>query len=370
VTVNGGSPASVSCPAGTSTLAVLAASMSPGTWAELSTTNVGVLLSANTGGGGVGGNNIPYANKMSWNPFSRRMVFIGRDHGSTVPYEPDIAYDEVTNTWSASNSGLNINSFSHGNDCNVVRPDTGDHYFRGNGGGVATEPVVRKPYGGSWGTFNTAGSTSYTQIFVGSAWWPGSSTGNTALAGKGAAGCWCICEIALGSMTLYDPIANTWEVLTVPATNPPTDVYHSVAAYSPVYNCMVYGGGNNGSNSSTSQWMFRLNQNKTVTRLADCPIGFGIQRANLQVDPRTGKFLIWGNGRNFYELDPSGSGTYTKLTGTRLPPAAGLHGVSDPSSGAGGPDALVSCSLPDHGVIAYMSASGASYSNIFLYRHA
>jgi hypothetical protein len=102
-------------------------------------------------------------------------------------------------------------------------------------------------------------------------------------------------------------------------------------------------------------------------------VSIGVQAANLQVDPVTGNFLIWGGGgnaRRLYELNPTGTGTYTLLSGSRQPPAAGAHGVSDPSGGAGGPDALVSCALPAHGVIAYMSASGASYANMFLYKHA
>lgn len=358
---------------GTSPLAIQAAAMSPGTWAEMTTVGItGALLSA-LNEGGVGGNSIPYTNQMAWNPITKQIKLTCSDHGAA--YMPELTYDVATNTWSSVNAGtapsgawpFGTHAYGHFS----IRPDTGDLYSRYNGGGTAQEPVFRRLAGGSWAIFNRTGSTTYTQIGVGSAWWPGSNTGANALAGHGGvAGCYILCEIALGVLMTYDPIADAWGFILVPQTNPPTDVYHTVAAWSRPLNCMVYGGGNSSVNADTKKWLWRLDQDATTHRLTDCPIGVGIQHANLVADPVSGKFLIWGEGRNFYELDPAGTGTYTLLTGSRQPPAVGLHGVADPSQGAGGPDAMVSCPLPDHGVIAYMSASGASYTNMFLYKHA
>ena len=350
-------------PPGTLGLAVLAASMAPGTWAELTTIGInGALLSAGNAPG-VGGNNIPYSNQMAWNPIRKQIKLTCSDHQAA--YMPELTYDEATNAWSVANSGLPQATHAFGHfQC---RPDTGDLYTRINGGGMASEPVYRKLAGGSWVALTAASGSVYTQVGVGTAWWPGSNTGRTALSGFGAAGCYIIFEISLGSACLYDPIANTWTTIAVPQTYPTTDPYHTVAAYSPHFNCVVYGGGNG------NRRLWRLNQDRTINELTVCPVSIGVQGANLQVDPVTGNFLIWGGGSNarkLYQFDPTGTGTYTLLSGSRQPPAAGLHGVSDPSGGGGGPDALISCALPAHGVVAYMSASGASYANMFLYKHA
>ncbi len=353
---------------GTATLAQLGASMAPGTWAELTTNGINAALLSSGNGGGVGGNNIPYANQMAWNPIAQKIQFAGSDHNAA--YMPEIAYDLATNAWNIV-VGTGFPNGTHGWSP-VVRPDTGDRYNRYNGGGNATQPLYRKlTSGGNWTLISPASPVAYTQIGVGACWWPGSNTGRTALSGMGAAGCYIVLELSLGTLLCFDTLANAWTVLPSPPINPPIDPYHTVAAYSPQFNCVVYGGGN-GSGGRNLR-MFRLNQDRSVTELTACPVGIGIQAANLQVDPVTGKFLIWGGGSNarkFYELNPTGIGTYTLLGGTRQPPAAGSHGVSDPSGGAGGPDALVSCALPAHGVIAYISASGASYANMFLYKHA
>jgi hypothetical protein len=365
VSTDAGTVTSASCGVSTSgsALSTLAASMAPGTWAELSTVGINSALLSSGNAGGVGGNNIPYSNQMGWNPLSREIKLTCSDHGAA--YMPELTYNEASNSWTVARAGGSWPFGTHAYGHFQVRPDTGDLYSRYNGGGVSTENTHRKLVGSSWSTF-TSSPQVYTQIGVASAWWPGGSTGRIALSGFGSAGCYIIFEIALGAAMAFDPVANTWTTLTIPQTMPSLDPYHTVAAYSPQYNCVVYGGGNG------NRRLWRLNQNRTITELAACPVDIGVQHANLQVDPVSGKFLIWGGGgnaRKFYQLDPTGTGTYTLLSGARQPPVAGLHGVSDPSGGSGGPDALVSCALPSHGVVAYISASGASYANMLLYKN-
>jgi hypothetical protein len=339
--------------------------MAVGTWAELTTSNIGnCILSANNAGG-VGGNNIPYANHMAWSPFTRQIKFVGSDHNAG--YMPEITYDEAMNAWSVANAGGAWPAGTHAYAQFWIRPDTGDMYSRYNGGGIITEPAYRKLAGGSWATL-PATTKMYTQIGVGAAYWPGSNSGVTGLKGKGAGGCYLIFECTFGDIACFDAVAGTWEVFNSGFTTAPADPYQTFGAYSKVKNCAIYGGGGGYLNK-----VLRLNQDKSVTQLKDSPIALGEQYGCVVADPVTGKFLLWGGGNNarqFYELDPTGSGTYTQLTGSRQPPDAGLHGVSDPSGGAGGPDAFVWCALPDHGVVAAISASGASYANVFLYKHA
>jgi hypothetical protein len=343
--------------------------MAVGSWAELTTNGINSTILSATNAGGVGGNNIPYSNQMAWNPVTKQIKFACSDHGSS--YMVEQTYDVASNTWSwtRANGFGAAGTHAYGHFC--VRPDTGDLYSRHNGGGVASENTYRRLAGSGTWTQYTASPQVYTQIGVCAVWWPGSSTGGTALQGMGAAGCYIVFEIALGSIVAFNPLTSTWTSIATPSTSPPVDPYQTAAAYSSTYNCTVFGGG--GGSGGDNRRMFRLNQNATVTELTPCPVSIGEQKANLQVDPVTGKFLIWGGGSNarrLFEFVPTGTGTYTEITSTRRPPASGLHGVSDPSGGPGGPDGLVSCPLPEHGVIAYMSAAGASYANMFLYKHA
>lgn len=352
ITINVAAP-----PAG-STLQSVAQAMAVGTWAEVSSLNTTAVL---CNGGGNGGNVIPYQNQGMRDVLSpKKIVFYGGDHGATEAPFYKVTYDDATNTWSRTPTGFfGFHGFGH----NAYRPDTGDYYFRFAGGGVAPENTVRELRGsGSLTTF-TASPATYTQIGVGCCWWPGSNTGKVALSGVGAAGCYLITEISLGVIMVFDPLSSAWSLINVPATYPPVDPYHTLMAYSATYNCAVYGGGNG------NRRLFRLNQDRTVDEFPQFPTNIGIQAANLTTDPVTGKFLVWGSGRRFWVIDPSNlSNPYTEITATRSPPARGLHGVSDPS--IGNPDSLVSIPLPDLGVICYLSADGASYANMFLYKHA
>jgi hypothetical protein len=326
---------------------------------------------------GVGGSNFPYGNSFAWDPIHNRIVFIGTDHGLPIPTNcPYFVYTESDNTWNWFLSGLinSSNGVSHPHDGNTVRPDTGDHYFRANGGGTGPENLYRQTFGGVWAPVTPSPLISQ-QIFVANEWWPGSNTGSVALAGKGAAGCLVIFEINLGNVALYDPLANSWELITVPSTQPTQDVYHTLAAYSKQFNCIIYGGGNSATGTLTQNWIWRLDQNKTATRLVpDSPIRFGIQCANLVCDPVSGEFVFWGGPggqRSLYKLNPTGSGTFTDLTLARPVPGA----VSTPSSGPLGPDSVCSVAIPAHGamlngVIAYFSQNTRSNANCYLYRHA
>lgn len=347
--------------ASSSAMAARAASMSVGTWAELTATSINVLGSVGSaypgGTPGVGGNAIPFSNKAAWDPVRKAIRYCGSDHHGGDPAYGlfEMQYLDSTNTWSIVGMATTSNQPFHGYDHVAVRPDTGDFYTHVPTGGSFPERVWKRlPPGGSWSSIS--GPSVYQQASAGVCWWTGT------LSGSGSMGALVVWLLGLGDLMIYDPVLNSWQDVHVSVVG--DNLYHGVCVYSPVYNCAIFGGGN-----STPRGLWRLNSNRTVTQLSNAPLDFGIQRANVVCDPVSGKFLFFGGG-SFYEMVPTGSGTFTALTGGRIPPAAGLHGVSNPAGGAGGPDALISCPIPDYGVIAYMSASGASYANMFLYKHA
>ena len=82
-------------------LAVLAASMQPGTWAKLAAGSQDAVL----GVGSVSGTMIHYCNSMPWNPVSKASEIIGQDH--SYPSLRHVRYVEATNQFTlvADNAG-------------------------------------------------------------------------------------------------------------------------------------------------------------------------------------------------------------------------------------------------------------------------
>jgi hypothetical protein len=98
------------------------------------------------------------------------------------------------------------------------------------------------------------------------------------------------------------------------------NTYHSVMQYSAKKNVAVYGGGNDDPRK-----LWRLNYDRSVTAMPYVPTGktVGIQNGILVEDPVTGNFLLLSAGQ-LLELNPTGSGTWTQLGGSRTPPGT-LH---------------------------------------------
>src|SRR5262249_24027792 len=122
-----------------------------------------------------------------------------------------------------------------------------------------------------------------------------------------------------------------------------------------IKNVAVFGGGDG---NPTKVW--RLNADRTVTQLNDSPVNLGIQKGFVAEDPVSGNFIILYAG-NLYELNPDGSGTYTLLTGSRVPPST----VGNPVSGA---SQMFQGPIDTYGVIMYVTCT-ASACSVDLYKH-
>jgi hypothetical protein len=96
--------------------------------------------------------------------------------------------------------------------------------------------------------------------------------------------------------------------------------------------------------------------------MPDVPPGkaVGIQNGLLVNDPVSGNFLLLSAGE-LWELNPSGSGTWTQQTGLRVPPGA----VGVP----GNLDAVIASSISDYGVVAFITQPGHTGATFFLYKH-
>lgn len=371
------SPTSMTLSApGASVFAQLAASMPAGTWAQVAGTNQNSVLTDNDGAGS--GGHLHYSNSMNYIAQSDRIQIVAADHGSYSAmgiFEYDLATNQFVTVNAPSKGGDSTGAGpGHGFDHAAVNPHTGDAYqvIYGNQSGQQYKfKVTKRSFGGS--TFSSSLPVTMidqaVNITFGSCWWSGSFTGG---GGAGAHGCLMVYNVGNcngsatdGVVSAFDPLRNTWfygKVGASPFYVSDSGTYHNVAEYSAKLNCMVYGGGN-----AAGRKLWRMDSNGAVTRLTDVPSGkgVGIQRGNLVCDPVSGKFLLFSN-YELWELDPTGSGTWTQQAGSRVPPA----GIGNPGPYPAPQDGIMSCALPRYGVLAYIKQSVVNGGTFFLYKHA
>lgn len=347
--------------AGTSQLSKLAATMAPGTWAQLSVSNQNSVLGVGT----VSGTMIHYCNTMPWNSKRKCIEIQAMDHA--FGKQPYVRYDEASNSFIvvSADSGLTSQT-QHGYDHVDVNPYTGDVYQRACRIGTGNLYAFKFAFGaGGAHTETPKIATSYDQIAIGACWWSGS------FVGAGAQGCLMFFNsgAALGNandgqIVGYNPLTNTWffnKSGMSPGYLSGGSTYHSIMEYSAVKNVAIYGGGNDASKK-----LWRLNADGSYTVMPDVPAGkaVGMQAGNIVCDPVTGNFILLSAGQ-LWELNPDGAGKWTQMTGTRVPPAA--VGIPGPSPTI---DGIISTGISDYGVIAYIKQTSQSGGTFHLYKHA
>jgi hypothetical protein len=362
VGVIGGGSVSTACPASANPLSALAASMPAGSWAKLMVSNQDTVL----GVGPISGSMLHYCNQMPWNPVRKAIEIVGMDHNAGM--QRYVRYNAVTNAFEVVQADDGAGTATrHGYGHTVVNPATGDLYHRlaedhNDGPG----PLVRRfaQSGNSWANLARPNTLFYMQIAIAACWWTGS------FAGAGAQGCLLIYNSGDsarggsandGGIYAYDPLANNWFWSArgmSPFYGNAGATYHSVMAYSARRNVAVYGGGND---NPTKIW--RLNADRSVSAMPDTPAGctLGVQQGILCEDPATGNFLVLSQG-GLWELNPTDSGRWTKLSGGRVPPAA----VGNPTA----PHGVVCTPIRDHGVVAYITQTSSTGGMFHLYKHA
>ena len=349
-------PTNAPPPLANTALGNLAGSMAPGTWAQLNVSNQDSIL----GVGNVSGTMIHFCNTMPWNPFSKVIEIVGMDHNWGM--QRHVRYDVATNQFVlvAADDGLG-SQVQHGYDHNTVNPFTGDLYHRFYSGFTGTISSFKKALGGS--SFVALPNVSASeQVAIGATWWSGpfvggGSQGSFMLFNSGNA----LGNANDGQILAYNPLTNTW-FFNKQAMAPnygSGSTYHSVMEYSSIKNVAVYGGGN-----VAPSRLWRLNQDGTFIAMPGVPAGkaVGIQNGLLVNEPVSGNFLLLSAGE-LWELNPSGSGTWTQQTGARTPP--GAVGVPGP----GAPEAVIAVSISDYNVVAFITQPGHTGATFYLYKH-
>ncbi len=251
-------------PAAASALGDLAASMAPGTWAELETKGLTPDL-LQVPRPTMVYNVLEYQNSGVWDPTSRQVLFIGGPHDGLGKF---ITYDEATNTWRQEPDPQPQEMLStHGYDHNTINPRTGDFFFR-----PYDRPDIWR-YNiptRTWSRqtripnveYNCCGAIEYFPdrngiLFVGRN------------------------EIAFYSFS--------WRMWSSPMTTVKTGPYHATAEYSPVDKVMVFGGGS-GVNT-----IYVMDAKGNIKRGADSPVPLDSGgHAIFTADPASGKFLLFG----------------------------------------------------------------------------
>ena len=318
-------------PAVNNSLSALAASMNAGTWAELIATDIDAVV-----GVGHAGNSevaIPYANSAPWCPIRKRIVIVGADHGDLARH---MEYDDATNRF--LHIGMAPGGVHHYQHV-AVDPYAGDIYFR-----LGSGRDLYRYTGTEWRLVTTIPVNVAEVATVALCWWSGP------FPGAGGHGVLTVYSGSEATISVFDPTTGSWLPNVLGVLPGQRGYYHVVSAYSSRHNCLVYGGGNvfQGEGAVERQ-LWRLNADLSRTRMPDAPHRVGIYGGmNLVSDTASGNIIALGFGEA-WELNPSGAGSWTQMTGSRAPPA-GLLVPNAP------PNAVISCDATSLGVVVYIDA--------------
>ncbi len=334
-------------PAGASALGDLAASMAPGTFAELTGMggwSSGAILSPTDLGCITSDYITQYAEKAPWDPVGKRVMFVGQTHGNCYGGR-FVIYGDSTNAWSQGpwpsaicQSGTATSPcFSHAYDHNTVDPATGDLYYRNY-----SSTTFLRFRNGSWSSL-PAPAMQAVQCCGALEFFPDMSR---LIFVDGDWGVWA-----------FNPSSSAWTLLantngsnagsSLPKL--PMSSTAVFALYDPVLKIVLFGGGSN---------LYKLSASGTITTLKTPPMSLGVTNAVVAVDSTGGKYIVL-SGSSMWQYDAS-TDTWTQLAITVPSVLLALNGVGD---------GLVETSISTYGVIMYTKYDNGS-SKVYLYKHS
>jgi hypothetical protein len=312
-----------------SALGDLAASMAPGTWAELETKGLTPEL-LEVPHSVMTYNVLEYQNSGVWDPVSRQVLFVGGPHGGQGKF---ITYDEASNTWRQEPDPTPVSMLStHGYDHNTLNTATGELYFRPYASAnIYKYKIATK----TWGHLTRIPNTEYN--CCGAVEYFPEREG--------------IVFVGRNELLFYNTRRGSW---SAPWTTIRTGRYHATAEYSPVAKMVVFGGG------SGVRTVYRMDRNGKVTPGKDSPFPLDSGgHAIFTADPVSGQFLLFAEDETFHVYDPVAD--RWELQNQRPP-------FFDT-----GKYRPVSCSIAipigTHGVVMVLTYS-TRRPTVFLYRHA
>lgn len=313
-------------------LATLAAGMSAGDWAQL-TSVTGFSSSLFPAGSS---NTADYMDKGAYDPILKQVRWFGQGHEERQDW---YCYDEATDTfsvlsdppWDGGGSG-DPGYLGHGYQHNTIDPATGDDYYRMTG-----SATVRRldRVAGTWGTI-ASHQTSGNAIAGALEWLPS----------IGSAG---------GTISFYGQYVERWDkaaasVSTVSSSiaNPQN---HTFAWRSIPNDLVLFGGGNGDSNA-----LYSIGPSGGITTRADCPISMGVTIGITVTCPVSGDLLVFGSAGAARQYDVAGDSWSAKdMTGA-------------PSFGTIDADVrIIAVPVPAYGVIVFFFCQA---SQVWVHKHA
>jgi hypothetical protein len=296
----------------------LAASMEPGTWAELKTNvpNGQTFFEFIT-------TDRPsifrYAENAAWDPETRQLFYMGSPHQSTSKF---IVYSDETNTWEARPLPENI----------YLR-HAYDHVTLGNG------------------AFYYRAQPSFYKYSISSQSWSKLPDVPTDLSAAGAFVFFPemngVFNIDRKGLSFYSPGPNQWSRIYEDFT---MGTYHNIAEYNPMHKAVLFGGG-----EQTPQLLNKMDASGKVVKLNNAPFGVSVTLSNLALDPVSGKYIVIRSSNDaMYEYDMTAD-SWRNLNMKSPFTVVDRHCV-------------VSAPISTYGVIIYLSEWGGN-STVWLYKH-
>jgi chitodextrinase len=310
----------------TSPLAALAASMAPGTWAELGAQNLtSALLEVPSAVQTY--NVLEFQDGGVWDPVTRQAMFIGGPHAGSGKF---LVYSEDSNSW-REEAPPPFSLEIHGYDHNAINPARREFYHRPYG----TQRVWRYHIDNkTWsqlpsinGNYNCCGGLVHfperDRLFA---------VGND-------------------DASMFDYSTGQWSLVTSVIDTGP---YHSTAEHSPAAQAVFFGGGSGVSS------FFRMDASGAVTRLRNTPYPLDSGgHMILTHDPRSGRLLLFGENQTFYVYEHT---TDTWQLQAQRPPFFDLPGAR------GAVNETIAIPLSTHGVVMILKYSWLQ-PKVYIYRH-
>jgi len=380
------------------TLSDAAAALSAGQWVKITSTNAGLLSTMwapNAGHGYDDGG-------MAWDSTSRKILHAAAEHGpfprnaadgavsdclsttygstdSGVCWKPLAQFDDATNTWSVAAllSAAQPPRVQGYHDLDNVTWDDVNKvlYIKQWATGLFYRYCVNNTP--SWCTGNQAtwSALPFLSGFdtLGAAAYHPTLNGGTLLVYGGDRGG------SSGCGRLYGFRESTASWSTVDAGTSckfNTGDYNNLAEHSPVKQVTIFGGGGGNQDDAHAKRLWKIDQNGTVTALADAPWPINFANINTRqalADPVSGDFIfIFGhsntgsvtNNAELWRLNPNGSGTWTLLDGNLL--ASGK--ICETSLIIPCPNDLFGTAISTYGVLLFWKYTSSTTADLWMYK--
>jgi hypothetical protein len=323
----------------------LAASMQPGTWAELQSTGAHAAFSADE-------SIFEYADRMVWDSIGKQALFYGSSDPGGSANHRFVRYQASTNAWTVlpNPPWAGSQNIAHSYKHNVVDVAGRRLYYRvmGSDNREFWSASLDNP-GGGWTRRADISAINYVQDASALDYFGARS--RVVLHSGDING-------SASGLVEYNPANNQWS--TLGGQYSPRGGLHAILECNAVHRVCIFGGGDNTSN------LWKLNPDGSVVSIASAPFSdFSTRFCETTVDPLSGDFLVFTRDNRLYRFDVTdgAAGRWTQVaSGSSVPPFNGY--TSNDSTFH-----MVAVTIDTYGVI-MVPQWRSSGTKVFIYKHS